>query len=254
MRILVTGGSGTLGSAVMVEASRRGHEATSASRRTGVDLGTGVGLAEALAGADAVVHCATRPQRARKVDVDGTRHLMAAFGGDQHLVYISIVGCDQNPLGYYRAKAQAEQIIADSGRPATIARATQFHSLARMMASALTFGPVTVTLGDLAFQSCDVGWVAGRLVDHAESAAPAGCVRATDLAGPERFTQAEIAALLRQSARHRPPRRIRVPALGGTLRAFSTGTNLPGDGAETGGRGFTEWLAAELGPAGPSAT
>ena len=48
--------------------------------------------------------------------------------------------------------------------------------------------------------------------------------------------------LIRQAAGRRPPRVIRLPAVGGTLRAFARGANLPGPDAEIGGSTFRDSL------------
>lgn len=48
MRIVVTGGAGALGRLVSTEAESRGHDVRAISRRTGVDLSTGAGVAEEL--------------------------------------------------------------------------------------------------------------------------------------------------------------------------------------------------------------
>lgn len=251
MRVLVTGGAGTLGSLVVATLRERGHEAVSASRRTGVDLATGEGLAEAVQGADAVVHCATNPFRARAVDLEGTRRLVQVFTAlpdKPHLVVISIVGCDRNPYPYYRAKTAAEHVIAGSGLPATVVRATQFHTLAALIGRALTVGPLALSLGDMAVQPVETRWVAERLADLATGPAPAAPHRATDLAGPEMLTMAEVAAALRAHAGQSPPRAVRIPPVGGTLRAFSARTNIPGPDAETGGLSFSEWLSTQPNP------
>jgi uncharacterized protein YbjT (DUF2867 family) len=248
MRVLVTGGSGTLGSEVVAELRRRGHEPRSASRRSGVDLATGEGVAEALAGVDAVVHCATRPQRARAVDVEGTRRLAAEAArrpSPPHVVYVSIVGCDANPFPYYRAKARAESLLAAAALPVTVVRATQFHPFAAAVARALTLGPVALSLGDMAVQPADVPWVAGRLVDAACAPAPSGFRRATDLAGPELLSMADVAGALRRHRGATAPRVVRIPPVGGTLRAFSSRTNVPGPSVEVGGRSFSQWLRAQ---------
>jgi uncharacterized protein YbjT (DUF2867 family) len=80
------------------------------------ELLSGEGLADAVTGVEAVVHCASDPLRPR-VDVDGTRNLLqtARAAGTPHLVYISIVGIDQVPYRYYHAKLQAERLIQASG-------------------------------------------------------------------------------------------------------------------------------------------
>ncbi|HET7397737.1 MAG TPA: hypothetical protein VFJ94_04355 [Intrasporangium sp.] len=248
MRIVVTGGAGDLGSRVLAELVHRGHDAVSASRRSGVDLATGHGLAEALDGAAAVVNCADDPRRGDAVTVGGARRLaeaVAASAPPLHLVHISIVGCDANPLRYYQRKAAAESAIAQSGARSTVLRATQFHSLAARFARMLTVGPITVSTGSLAFQPADVDWVAARLADLASGPPPERAVRATDVAGPGVLTVGEIAALVRQRAGRGAPRVLTVPPIGRTMRAFAERSNVPDPSAvETGGRTFAEWLAA----------
>ena len=134
MRVVVTGGLDTLGSLVVERLRGGGHEAVPASRRTGVDISTGAGLDAALADADAVVHTADthRPWQYGSVTEGGTRRLaqaVAAMDRPAHVVAISIVGCDRSPYAYYRAKTQAEHAIEAAGIPATVQRATQFHTL-----------------------------------------------------------------------------------------------------------------------------
>jgi uncharacterized protein YbjT (DUF2867 family) len=245
MQVLVTGGSGALGSLVVTELRSRGHQARGASRRTGVDLATGEGVAEAVAGVDAVVHCATRPQSPQRVDVDGTGRLVAAAAQQPvvpHVVHVSIVGCDLNPFPYYRAKTEVEHRLELWGRPVTVVRATQFHPFAAVVARALTLGPLALSLGDMAVQPVDPAWVASRLVDIATGPAPQGFSRATDLAGPDVLSMGDITALLRGHAGKAPPLVVRVPPMGGALRAFSDRTNVPRGGVEIGGQPFARWL------------
>ena len=76
--VLVTGGTGTLGRRLVRQLRAAGHEVRVLSRSGAPgtlpgDLGTGAGVAEALAGADVVVHCASTPTRPKDVDVAGTR-------------------------------------------------------------------------------------------------------------------------------------------------------------------------------------
>src|SRR3954453_785620 len=66
MKILVTGGTGTLGRGVVERLHERGPGPRVLSRRDGPgrvvgDLETGAGIAEAVRGVDAVVHAASRP-------------------------------------------------------------------------------------------------------------------------------------------------------------------------------------------------
>ena len=59
MRIAVAGGTGTVGRHVVDVVREAGHEPVVLTRSTGVDLVTGVGLAEALAGVDVVIDVAS---------------------------------------------------------------------------------------------------------------------------------------------------------------------------------------------------
>jgi uncharacterized protein YbjT (DUF2867 family) len=248
MRVLVTGGSGDLGRRVVRELTGRGHSVVAASRRSGLDLATGAGVEQAVAGMDAVVHCASNPVKAKTVDVGGTQLLAAALARRDtpgHLVYISIVGCDQNPYPYYRAKAEAEKVIEAAGVPATVVRATQFHSLAAYLARLLSVGGISFTLGDMAVQPVDTDFLAARLTQVATEPAPAGFARATEVAGPDVLTMAQVARALRAHAGKRPPRVVRIPPMGGVARAFSARTNVPSGEVDTGGRTFADWLAEQ---------
>jgi uncharacterized protein YbjT (DUF2867 family) len=247
MRVVVTGAAGDLGARVAREVTGRGPEVVPASRRTGVDLESGEGLEAVLSGADAVVHCADDPSRGDWVTVYGTRRLAdAAAAHGVHLVHISIVGIDDHPLAYYRRKKRAEQGIASAGGPASVLRATQFHSLAAYFAHRLSLGPVTLTIGDMAFQSVDTDFVAGRLADLALGPRPAAYARATDVAGPEVLTVGEIATLLRAQRGASAPRVVRAPPLGRVMRAFAERRNVPSPGAaQTGGPTFAQWVATD---------
>jgi uncharacterized protein YbjT (DUF2867 family) len=142
-RILITGGTGTLGrvvarrlidSGAQVRILSRGRRSPGAAGPAGQaeyvvgDVKTGEGLAEALAEVDAVVHC-TEP----------AQHVVdAALRAERpHLVYISIVGVDRIPLGLYRRKLAEEELISTSGLSWTVLRATQFHDLVAVMLRAL---------------------------------------------------------------------------------------------------------------------
>ena len=251
MRIVVTGGGGDVGGRVVHELRQRGHEVVPASRRTGVDLRTGAGLEQALAGAEAVVHAATDTRRPQGVDVAGIRRVaevVSRQGSPAHVVCISIVGCDRVPLAYYRAKRDAEVVLQTSGVPATVVRATQFHSVAAFMAKLLRLGPLAFSIGDLRIQPVDIDWVAARLADHVEGPAPTGFTRATDLAGPDLFSLADLGGLVARHEGRSAAHVLRVPPVGGVMRAYSRGAILPGRDLEVGGRTFEMWLAGQPRP------
>ncbi len=64
MKITIVGASGLIGTKLVDLLSADGHEVVAASRNSGVDVLTGEGLADALAGADVLVDVTT-PRRSR---------------------------------------------------------------------------------------------------------------------------------------------------------------------------------------------
>jgi uncharacterized protein YbjT (DUF2867 family) len=270
MRVLVTGGSGVLGRQVVQMLRDRGVDDVRALSRKALpersgreagtgraqgDLETGVGLAQAVEGVDVIVHCASagdprHPQR----DLLQTRNLLVAAGGNRprgqsgqatpHVVYISIVGVDRVRFGLYRAKLVAERMIAESGLPWTVLRATQFHELILMLAMMTTKGPVALTPRGLRSQPVESAEVARRLADLALQP-PAG--RVPDLGGPQVQTIEEMTRdYLDAAGRIRPVLRIPVP--GKAAADFRAGNNLLGPDGVRVGRTFAEYLRERVGP------
>lgn len=247
--VLVTGGTGTLGRHVVsrladldaeVRVLTRKPDTSVHSGQIGGDLATGEGLAEAVAGVDTVIHCATNP-RHRSVDIPGTEQLLDAARENKvwHFLYISIVGVDQNPFSYYRTKLRIERLIEESGVPHTVLRATQFHELILMVVSGLAKLPVAPVPKGFKSQPVDVGAVAERLVALAEGE-PVG--RARDIGGPRVDTLADLLQVYCASiAKARPVLPIGIP--GKTGRAFRAGANLLGPDGETLGGTFDDFLA-----------
>ena len=237
--VLVTGGSGTLGRLLVPILAGRGHEVRVLSRRPGGgthvgDLATGDDLAAAVAGAELIVHLAS-DQRMGRSDLVQTANLLAAAeaaGSCRHLVYLSIVGVDAIPFGYYRKKLECERLVEASPVPSTTQRATQFHELLATALRATGRWPVSVLPLELVFQSVAAAEVAERTADVLE-AEPIR--RAADFGGPEVLTGWQIAGAWR--AVHGWPRRVisvRLP--GRAYRAFADGlATAPGhaDGRQT---------------------
>ncbi len=185
--VLVTGGTGTLGRHLVPLLLAAGDSVRVMSRTPGegaviADLMTGGGLEEAVAGVDVVVHAATDPLRARRVDLVGTGRLIERLisNGRAHLLYVSIVGVDRHALPYYKAKWAAEQLVKASPLPWTILRAVQFHELLDKAFTAMR--PVLVTPKGFRFQPVAAAEAASRIADLVAQC-PGG--RATDLGGPE---------------------------------------------------------------------
>ncbi|NGO47227.1 SDR family oxidoreductase [Streptomyces ureilyticus] len=243
--ILVTGGTGTLGRLVAQRLRANGHEVRVLSRHSqpyAVDLREGgSGLDAAVAGVDTIVHCATT---ARGGDEQAARHLIAAArrAGVRHLLYISIVGIDRVPFGYYKAKLAVEKQIEASGLGWTILRATQFHDLVAMFLQTLSKLPVLFLPAGVGDQPVDVAEVADRLTGLA-TGEPAG--RVDDMGGPEVRTFPDLArAYLKATGRRRPI--ANVPLFGKAYRAFRSGGHLTPERA-VGKRTFEEYLAARSG-------
>lgn len=224
--VLITGGTGTLGSLVAARLRARGDEVRILSRRTGAgthtgDLATGAGVADAVSGAQVIVHAASDTHRLGRADVAQTEHLLEHAGGVGHLLYISIVGIDRIPFAYYRRKLACEQRIVSSGIPYTILRATQFHELIApglQQAERLPVAPLPL---DFRFQTVAASEVADRLVQMA-SEGPTN--RLWNLGGPAVLSLGEMVDQWRE-LRSRPRRVVRLPLPGRVARAFREARN-----------------------------
>ncbi|MGY4966229.1 SDR family oxidoreductase [Streptomyces sp. 900105245] len=243
--ILVTGGTGTLGRVVTDELRAGGHEVRVLSRHArpyAVDLREGgPGLDTALAGVETVVHCASSP---RGGDEKAAAHLIEAARRATvgHLLYISIVGVDRVPFGYYRSKLAVERQIEDSGLGWTVLRTTQFHDLVVSVLRGLAKSPVLVLPAGVADQPVEVTEVARRLAELA-IAAPAG--RVPDMGGPQvRPFDSLARSYLRATGRRRPI--VRLPLFGKAYGAFRAGGHLAPDHA-VGKVSFEQHLAHRFG-------
>ncbi|MEU6353756.1 SDR family oxidoreductase [Streptomyces sp. NPDC047072] len=223
--ILVTGGTGTLGRLVTERLRADGHEVRVLSRHSesyAVDLRAGgPALDRAVAGVDTIVHCATTQTGG---DRKAATHLITAArrAGVSHLVYISIVGVDRIPLGYYKSKLAVEHLIEDSGIPWTILRATQFHDLLVQLFEKLAKLPVLLVPSGVQDQPIEVSEVADRMAELA-TREPAG--RVQDMGGPETRSFEDFAReYVRATGRKR--RVMGVPLFGETYGAFRKGHHL----------------------------
>lgn len=132
MKLTVIGGTGRIGSQVVAKLKAAGHDPVPAAPSTGVDLITGAGIDQAVAGADVVVNLANSPTFDESaLDFFRTSMDTLVTAGDRagvkHQVVLSIVGVDKVPqLDYYRAKTLQEELLRQGPTPYSIVRATQF--------------------------------------------------------------------------------------------------------------------------------
>jgi uncharacterized protein YbjT (DUF2867 family) len=258
MKVLVTGGTGTLGRCVVPRLQDAGCEVRVLSRHSRADGGAvefvagdlagGAGVQAAVQGAEIIIHCAGT----RQGDEDKARHLVkaASRAGTRHLVYISVVGADRIPIssgidramfGYFGSKFAAERVVADSGLPWTTLRATQLYESMLMLVQRMSRLPVIPVSAGWRFQPIEAGEVADRLVELACDR-PSGLV--PDIAGPRAYDMAELVrTYLQTTGRHRLILPVWLP--GKANRAFRAGANLARDCA-VGRRSWEDLLAERV--------
>lgn len=265
--ILVTGGTGTLGRHVVARLLDLGREVRVLSRHApdapeagvdyvNADLATGEGTDAALGGIDTILHLAGT----QKGDDEKARNLVSAAkrAKARHLVFISVVGADRIPIesgidrgmfGYFAAKHAAERIVAESGVPWTILRATQFHELTLKTVEAMAKLPIVPVPAGWRFQPIDSAEVADRLVELAQGA-PAGLV--PPIGGPKDYAMSELVRSYLQAAGKRRPI-VTLPLPGAGNRAFRDGANLAPEHA-VGSRTWEDFLAEAVGSRARTAT
>lgn len=258
-RVLVTGATGALGSQVVPALIRRGHPVRAMSRRPGppggsgaewtvADLATGTGLPEALAGVSTVVHAAkdfSGLSTARSADAEYLSRLLpaAAAAGVGHVLYVSIVGVDRNPYPFYRVKVECERLLAGSGVPYSVVRASQFPQLVAGVLRRGLRGPLLFVPAGFAAEPVATEDLAEHLADLVGSG-PSGTI--TEFAGPQRLRARDLAAdWLRATGR----RALVVPVWlrGPVARAFRMKSNIAGPGAPRGTTTWREYLSQHAG-------
>ena len=241
MKLAIAGGTGLVGRHVVATAQARGHEVVALSRSLGVDVVSGDGLADALAGAQTIVDVTNSPSQDERAATDffvaAARNLqrIGARCNVDHIVTLSIVGIDRIPTGYYAAKLAHERVTGAGPVPATILRATQFHEFpAQMIGWTADHG--VARLPDLIVQTVAARTVAEVLVELAEGR-PTG--RAADLAGPDQRRLVDLArAFIERGG-------IQIVVECDDRPGVPERALLPGAGARIEPPGFDEWLATE---------
>jgi uncharacterized protein YbjT (DUF2867 family) len=195
MKVVVIGGTGLIGSKVVQKLNTHGHHAVPAAPQTGVNILTGVGLDDALAGADVVVDVSNSPSFAdddvMNFFVTATTSILDAEkkAGVKHHVALSVVGTGSLPdSGYLRAKAAQEDLIERSGVPYSIVHATQFFEFTRAIADAAMIDG-KLHLAPVHYQPIASDDVASA-VSRAAVGAPLNGM--TEIGGPERVRMDEF--------------------------------------------------------------
>jgi uncharacterized protein YbjT (DUF2867 family) len=243
MKIAVIGGTGLIGSQVVKILNASGHEAVPLSPSTGVDLLSGQGLAEALAGAGVVVNLTNSPtfDDASPAFFEKTMdNLLAAAeaAGVGHAVILSIVGADLVPgLVYYRAKVRQEDILKSGPVPYSIVRATQFFEFIDAVLS-WTADENTVRLPATLVQPMAAADVAQAVADVCAGAPLQGT---RDIAGPEVFPLDELGKIT--LAAHGDQRTVITDNSAGMFAAAAGDALIAMDGAVIATTTYREWLA-----------
>ncbi len=208
-RALVTGGHGFMGAELVRQLRATGHEVTSVSRQSGVDIGDPDAIVRAADGHDVVFHVAAKAgvwgDRAdfERTNIDGTQNVLDACrrAGVRRLVYTSspsvvFDGGDHVDAGadlpyptrwladYPRTKAEAERrVLAAHGpalqtvalRPHLIYGPGDPHLLPRLLARARAGRLRVVGRGDNRVSLTYVANAAAAHVQAAAALAEPGC-------------------------------------------------------------------------------
>ena len=252
-KIAVTGATGRVGSHLVEILEQRGHDVVPIARSKGIDVISGEGLDEALAGVDIIIDTATWPtpdqQEATAFFTASARNLQraGAAAGAKRIVVVSIIGIDKFQGGYNAAKLAQEQALLEGSLPVGIVRAAQFHEFFDPFVGWMTQDGVAY-LPEMRTQLVAARVVAETLADAAEEPEIENG-RITEVAGPREERLADAAATLFAS---RGDSVEISESHGGTLTkpgdpdaaAYAEGAVLPNPGAKIAGPSFEEWLAA----------
>jgi uncharacterized protein YbjT (DUF2867 family) len=247
-KIAVAGATGRVGRHVVDVLEAAGHDVVAMSRSSGVDVVTGDGLAEALAGVECVVDAATGPspeqEAATAFFTTAARNLheVGERAGVRRIVVVSIIGCDRFTGGYGAAKLAHEQAMLSGPIPVRILRAAQFHEFVAQLVEWGSQGEVSY-VPRMRTQLVAARTVAEALADLAtgpESESSEAPI--PEIAGPREESLVDVAMLL--TARRGDP--VRIEGVSDPADPdrdlYETGALLPGPGATLAGPTFEEWL------------
>ena len=250
-KIAVAGATGRVGRHIVDVVEERGHDVVPISRSLGVDVVTGEGLAEALAGVETVIDASTQPANdkdAATVFFTASSRKLQEVGeqaGVQRIVVVSIIGIDRFTEGFLAAKKVHERAIQSGPIPARILRAAQFHEFVGEVVDWGTQNGVSY-VPTMRTQLVASRTVAEALVDLAtasdSAAAGTNAAPIPEVAGPraERFDE-----MARLFVAHRGDA-VRIEGVANPADPdadlYEEGALLPGPYATLAGPTFEEWL------------
>ena len=224
MKLLVTGGTGVVGTGTVTELLRRGHivvllsrhaQADSRQWESGVtpfpgDVSDEATIRGAGDGCDVVLHMVgivdeSGASTFQRVNVNGTANLLAESerAGIRRFIFVSSLGAPRGESGYHRSKREAEALVRQARGSWTICRPgnvygpgdEQISTILRLVRAPTPLVP-KVGSGDQPFQP--IWWedLARALATVVEREDLAG--RELDIAGGEVTSQNDILARLSQ--------------------------------------------------------
>src|SRR5262245_54385596 len=195
MKVVAVGGTGLIGSKLVINLKALGHEAVAAAPNTGVNTLTGEGLAQVLKGAQVVVDVSNSPAWEEKAVMEffntSTRNLLTygVQAGVKHLVALSVVGThrlSQRP--YFCTKIGLDTLVKESTLLYSIVLATQFFEFVNGIAASSTQGS-EVRLAPVLIQTMAADDVAKGVARVSRGTPVNGTV---EIAGPEKFRLDEL--------------------------------------------------------------
>jgi uncharacterized protein YbjT (DUF2867 family) len=177
MKILVIGGTGTVGSAVVERLAKWGDAVRvltrSASKAGSLpkgaeavvgDLADPASLAQAMAGAEAVFLLLPVHPEETRLGLGGVEAAKAAKVG--RLVYLSVFEPESAPdVPHFIGKVPVEAAVRESGLPWTILRPNYFFANEERLAPAIARGTYPQPLGEVGVSGIDVGDIADAAVN-----------------------------------------------------------------------------------------
>ena len=246
-KIAVAGATGRVGRHTVEVLEAAGHDVVRMSRSTGVDVVTGEGLSDALAGVDCIVDATSWPSNEQE---PATEFFLAASrnlqeegerAGVQRIVVVSIIGADRFTTGYIASKVPHEEAMKSGPIPVRILRAAQFHEFVPLFLEWGRQGDV-VYVPQMRTQLVAARTVAESLADLVNGSAPAPDSSIPEIAGPREESLVEIAKLV--AARRGDS--VRIEAVSDPddpeQALWASGALLPGPDAVLAGPTFEQWL------------